>query len=486
MPNGPGSPQRRGGSIGFADYAAAVDRLDAEYGGAPYRTNGLTSRDQAMTLLVNHANSARLLLEDADQVPVAPDAAPLPARDDLVHAIITALDDLAHAMTDPRHLPTGAGIDGARVQLTDALETWVLAESARGADPASVSQRIGADHRLRMAALVVEQMVELARLANGGEAESLERRPPVPVRSRAEILLTQLHPRSPWLRNSLRSALGLGVAVLVVNITGVEHGFWVLIGVISILRFDAVGTRRFALQAVVGTIVGVAAATVVLAFLVDKPWVLWVLLPPTVFLATWSASAINYPVGQAAFSALILISLAIVVWPPQLSTGLIRIEDIALGAAVALVVGLLMWPRGAVGYLRRELAEAIRAAGAYMSAALGSFAEPVPAGKLAALRLHAVGVAERASETYDIALMQRGPAEDLRPWTSVTVTAYLLISAGRVVDHFAATTPTITSHPGLVSAIAEAQRRSAAHWTAVAAAVEAAASPRSSGHLTSR
>jgi hypothetical protein len=103
------------GSAGFADYAAAVDRLDAEYGGAPYRTNGLTSRDQAMTLLVNHANSARLLLEDADQAPVAPDAAPLPARDDLVHAIITALDDLAHAMTNPRHLPTGAGIDDARV-----------------------------------------------------------------------------------------------------------------------------------------------------------------------------------------------------------------------------------------------------------------------------------------------------------------------------------------------------------------------------------
>ena len=377
-------------------------------------------------------------------------------------------------MTDPSHLPTGAGIDGARVQLTDALETWVLAESARGADPGSVSRRIGADHRLRMAALVVEQMVELARLANGGEAESLERRPPIPARSRAEILLTQLHPRSPWLRNSLRSALGLGVAVLVVNLTGVEHGFWVLIGVISILRFDAVGTRRFALQAVAGTIVGVAAATVVLAFLVDRPWVLWVLLPPTVFLATWSASAINYPVGQAAFSALILISLAIVVWPPQLTTGLIRIEDIALGAAVALVVGLLMWPRGAVGYLRRELAEAIRTAGAYMSAALGSFADQptAPTGQLAELRQHAVGAAERASETFDIALMQRGPAEDLRPWTSVTVTAYLLISAGRVVDHFAATTPTITSHPGLAAAIAEAQRRSTAHWAMVAAAVE--------------
>ena len=35
----------------------------------------------------------------------------------------------------------------------------------------------------------------------------------------------------------------------------------------------------------------------------------------------------------------------------------------------------------------------------------------------------AVLAAQRAAETYDIALMQRGPAEDTRPWASATVSA---------------------------------------------------------------
>ena len=55
-----------GGPTGFADFEAAVDASTPEYGGAPFRTNGLTTRDQAVTMLVNHANSARLLLQDAD------------------------------------------------------------------------------------------------------------------------------------------------------------------------------------------------------------------------------------------------------------------------------------------------------------------------------------------------------------------------------------------------------------------------------------
>jgi hypothetical protein len=461
----------------FAAYGEAVDRLDAEYGGQPFRTNGLTTKDQAMTLLIDHANSARLLLAEPDQLAVGNDAAPLPERSELTHAIVASLDGLASAMRDPQVLPSGRPLDDARVALTAGMEAWVLDETTRGAAPSSITERIGSDHRLRMVALVIEQMVELARLANGGDVESLERQPPIPTRRRTAILVSQLHPRSAWLRNSLRSALGLAVAVLVVNITGVDHGFWVLLGVISILRYDAVGTRRFALQAVVGTIIGVVLASVILVFVADQAWVLWVLLPPAVFLAAWSAAAVSYPVGQAAFSALILISLAIVEWPPRLSTGLVRIEDIALGAGVALVVGLLMWPRGAVGYLRRDLADATRTAGAYMSAALGSFAQPLPTGELDELRHRAVGAAERAAETYDIALMQRGPTEDLRPWTTATVTAYLVISAGRVVEHFAASAPTVRSHPALIHAIDAARLSADAHWTAVADAMHASDRP---------
>ena len=51
-------------------------------------------------------------------------------------------------------------------------------------------------------------------------------------------LLTAAHERagshaerhSLWLQNSLRGGVGLGLAVLVADLTSVQHGFWVVFG----------------------------------------------------------------------------------------------------------------------------------------------------------------------------------------------------------------------------------------------------------------
>jgi len=449
----------------FAALDAAVETLNRQYGGQPYRMAGLTQRDQAATLLVDHANSLRLLVTDPERTGVADAILGVPERNDLAQAIVSTLEAIAKAARDPRFLPSGADVDTARIRLTEGMERWVLERS--GDDPATVSAALGGDHLLRMCSLIVEQMAELARIVNGGEVESLERQPPIPVRHRWAVVRAQLSFDSPWFRNSIRSAVGLAIAVLVINLTGVAHGFWVLIGVISILRFDAVGTRRFALLAVVGTIVGVIVASVIVLN-VPSPSILWVILPLFVFLAAWSAAAVSYPVGQAAFSALILIAFGIVSWPPTVITGVTRIEDIVLGAAVALVVGLLMWPRGAVGALRARLGTAIRSGSAYLSTALAGFTGPIDTTLLEQRRHDAVGDAERAAETYDMALIQRGPAEDMHPWTRSTTAAYMLVSSARVVAHFARTTPSVREHPSLATAIASARTASEQHWTSVA------------------
>ena len=60
----------------------------------------------------------------------------------------------------------------------------------------------------------------------------------------------------------------------------------------------------------------------------------------------------------------------------------------------------------------------------------------------------------------------------MRPWTAATVTTYLMISVGRIVAHFAETTPGIRSHPELADALTAAQAESDRHWTAVATAVD--------------
>jgi uncharacterized membrane protein YccC len=459
--------EEQAGADEFDDFAAAVAHLDAQYGGQPFRLSGLASRDQALTLLVDQLNSAHLLLSNPERS-VRPDAIPLPARTDLARALVTALEGLAAAMADPRSLPSGAELDGARVRLTGAMEQWVVAESAAGADMADVSHRIGADHQLRMAALVVEQMVEVARIANGGAVEELERRPPVPVLSRISILGAQLHPRSPWFRNSVRSSVGLGLAVLVVNLTGVQHGFWVLLGVFSILRLDAVGTRSVAAKALAGTVVGVIVSTLLVVTVGQSDLVLWILLTVSVFLAVWSGPAIGFVTSQAFYSAMLMFVLAVIDWPTRSGAAVVRVEDVFLGAAVAVVVGVLIWPRGAAGYLRHELAGAVRYATEYIGEAITACTSPVADEELERLRNRAVRVSQRAAETYDVALMQRGPTEDMRPWTTATSATFLLISAGRIIAHFASTTPQLHAHPELVDPIGAARSSLRQHWTQVA------------------
>ena len=84
---------------------------------------------------------------------------------------------------------------------------------------------------------------------------------------------------------------------------------------------------------------------------------LWVLLPLAILFAGVAPAAISFAAGQAAFT-LTLVILFNIIAPAGWRVGLVRVEDIAIGCAVSLVVGLLFWPRGAAAALRQALAEA--------------------------------------------------------------------------------------------------------------------------------
>ena len=84
----------------------------------------------------------------------------------------------------------------------------------------------------------------------------------------------------------------------------------------------------------------------------------WILLPFVICFTGFAPSAISFAAGQAGFTMTILI-LFNIIEPTGWTIGVIRIEDVALGCAVSLVVGLLLWPRGASATLRSSLADAI-------------------------------------------------------------------------------------------------------------------------------
>ena len=85
--------------------------------------------------------------------------------------------------------------------------------------------------------------------------------------------------------------------------------------------------------------------------------VLWVVLPFAILLAAYAPRAISFAAGQAGFTVVLFV-LFNIIQPVGWSVGLVRVEDVAIGFAISLGVGLLFWPRGAGALLREDLAAA--------------------------------------------------------------------------------------------------------------------------------
>jgi uncharacterized membrane protein YccC len=183
--------------------------------------------------------------------------------------------------------------------------------------------------------------------------------------------MSYLEPHSVWLHNSLRGAAGLGLAVLAARLTGVQHSFWVVLGALSVLRSNALNTGEDAVRAMIGTAVGFIVGAALLAGIGTNTTLLWFLLPPAVFLAGVAPAVISFAGGQAAFT-LILVILFNLLQPTGWRVGLVRIEDVAIGAGVSLVVGVLFWPRGAAPALRQALAQAYADGAAYLASTVRS------------------------------------------------------------------------------------------------------------------
>ena len=182
-------------------------------------------------------------------------------------------------------------------------------------------------------------------------------------------------PRSVWFRNSVRGAVALALAVATVEATDVQHGFWVVLGTLSVLRSNALGTGATAVRAVAGTVVGFGVGSLVVVALGSHQELLWAVLPVAVLLAGVAPSAISFAAGQAGFTVAVVIIFDIL-QPVGASVGLVRVEDVTIGVAVSVVVGLLFWPRGAAAELARALSEGYASALAWLTTEVGRWANP--------------------------------------------------------------------------------------------------------------
>jgi uncharacterized membrane protein YccC len=183
------------------------------------------------------------------------------------------------------------------------------------------------------------------------------------------IITGFLSSRSVAARNAVRTGVGLALAVAATHLLPVQHGFWVVLGAIVVLGSSASATGTKVVRAVAGTGIGVTLGAALIAVAGVEPAVLWPLLPITIFAAAYVPRVASFAAGQAAFTMTVLIILNLIA-PTGWRLGLVRIEDITAGAAVAVVVSVLLWPRGATASVSAAIDAAIALGSRYLHAAV--------------------------------------------------------------------------------------------------------------------
>jgi uncharacterized membrane protein YccC len=128
--------------------------------------------------------------------------------------------------------------------------------------------------------------------------------------------------------------------------------------------------------------------------------------------------------------------------------GIVRVEDVAIGFAISLGVGIFFWPRGAATLLRKDLAAAFVAGGDYVVAATNELigraqdSERVDAGREADVAL------DRLDDTFRQYLAERSATA-----FNIEDAAALVSSAGRL-SRAAESLASVTEMGGSAAALA--------------------------------
>lgn len=435
--------------------AAAAAELRRAFDATPYRPTGLSTTSRALVRLVDELTWLSTILDDrADYTDDPPDCDP--AARDVRRAAADVLDRAADLLGDLRGDP--AALQTASDRLRSAMDGMERSSTARlpvdrpgGSGSTEAYTFVAAldlSFRAQEAGFAVLQIAGNVYLAAAAERRSwperlLGREPGAlsnPLASARERARAHLETGSVWLHNSLRGAVGLGIAVTLAQVLTVQHSFWVGLGTLSVLRSNALNTGQNAVRAVAGTVIGSVIGAGLLQLIGHHGTVLWFLLPVAILIAGVAPAAVSFTAGQAAFTVTLVV-LFNIGQNPDWHIVLLRIQDIALGCAVSVVVALFFWPRGAEAAVDRALADAYSAGAGYLAGAVeyalgapatgpGSADRPLPQGREAA------AAARRLDDAFRSYLAERGtkpvPLADMT--TLVTGVVGLRLAADAVVS----------------------------------------------------
>jgi uncharacterized membrane protein YccC len=376
---------------------AAVHAVLKRYVATPFRPTSPTGPSGALASLVEELPFLSALVVPAPTEGVDADT--------VRAATVDVLRESAAGLTGKGGVVNLDRLVEARDDVLDGLVRR-LADPRTGDDD-TVRDALHATWRLQAMSNTTLHVGELARVVAGGEPRRADHR----LAAVRRLVADHVNLHSVWLRNALRATAGVAAAVFLARLVSFQHAFWIVLGTLFVLRSSALRTGAYALQAIIGTTIGIVIGGAVVFAIGTNRIVLWIVLPAAVLLAAYAPRAISFAAGQAGFSVAMVI-LFNLIDPVGWDVGIVRVEDVAIGVAISAVVGLLFWPRGAAAVLRNRLAEAYQAGTTYLASSVGQLFDRGPADRLTLPRQEAVARERLLDAAIRQFLTERAPPPD--------------------------------------------------------------------------
>jgi len=290
---------------------------------------------------------------------------------DLLKVTAASLRQSAEALQDSK-------TDGGRADPDSRPVEAALSEYVQRREAIIGSSHVDHDLRLRLRfAVVVEELaiwtrdlavaIQIMQGVRVHESQAVSTAEPFwyAKRSTASLWWTRFRghftPRSVFFQNAVRLGIGLAAARLVAGLLDLSHGFWVLLATLTLMRTSVITTRAAVIPAFVGTVIGGLVMAVVLGLVGGDSVVYEVAFPFVVVIALTAGPLAGPIAGQAMFTLLVALLFAQMA-PVSWRLAEVRVTDVVLGGLLGAVVGLLAWPRGATGEMRRTAKASLNAA----------------------------------------------------------------------------------------------------------------------------
>jgi uncharacterized membrane protein YccC len=348
----------------------AVDGLQRSLLGPQHRPAGTTGATAALAALPDELDWLLSFVEPPLEITCPEDGEAMAAAAAVLRASIDRLEGGSAQADFDRLERARLAVAHAYIRRLPAL--------APSADAAVLPETLETPFRVRAATYSARQAGLYAMRATAGNVPSEEEADVAaetqgPVDAAEQLALEHASLRSVWLQNSVRGAVALAVSVYIAQRLSLQHGFWVVLGSLSVLRSNALSTGWSIVSALGGTAIGIVVGALLVVVIGTHDPALWAVLPFAVLLAAYAPRAISFAAGQAGFTITLFV-LFNIIQPVGWQVGVVRVEDVAIGFAVSLGVGFLFWPRGAGALLRSALANAFARGADYVAASMRELA----------------------------------------------------------------------------------------------------------------